>query len=219
MRRATLSGGIAALALGLFAPAASADLFATMLNDFKADGQISACRYSVSDLNAALGLVPSDFEQYAPGFREQVNAALQAHAAGACGGKPAPKQQAAPAPAAPPPAPPARPAPAPKVEVPEPPAPEQPVRQVIETAVKAPPVQPLAVSSGAVRGADAPVPVWLLAALAGAALLAAAGASLAWLLGWSAERFTRPLAAAGADAGGRGADLASEFWDWLRLGR
>jgi hypothetical protein len=102
--------------------------------------------------------------------------------------------------------------------IPEPPAPEEEVRQVIQTAVQAPPVQPLA-ASGTLRGADAPAPVWLLALFAGAAVLAGIAALVAWWFGWSAERWTRPLAAATADAGGRTADMAGEFLDWLRLGR
>lgn len=219
MRRAALSACLAALALGGFAPAASADIFQTILNDFKADGEITPCRYSVGDLNTALALVPSDFEQYAPGFREQVQAALQTHAAGGCSERPAQQEEApaAPAPAAPPPTAPTPEAPAP-VKVPAPPAPEEPVRQVIRTAVEAPPVQPLA-ASGTLRGADAPAPVWLLGVFAGAAALLGIGALAAWWFGWSAERWTRPFAAATADAGGRTADFAGEFFDWLRLGR
>ena len=220
MRRALLTACLAALGLGALAPAASADIFQTMLNDFKADGEISACRYSVAELNAGLALVPPDLEQYAPGFREQAQVALQTHAAGGCSERPAPQQEeaapAAAAPAAPPPTA-ARPEAAPVV-IPEPPAPEEPVRQVIQTAVEAPPVQPLA-ASGTLRGADAPAPVWLLALFAGAGVLAGIAALVAWWFGWSAERWTRPLAAATADAGGRTADLAGEFFDWLRLGR
>ena len=44
-------------------------------------------------------------------------------------------------------------------------------------------------------------------------------AAVAWFLGWSAERWTRPLRASAADAGERTADGLAEFWDWLRLGR
>ena len=57
---------------------------------------------------------------------------------------------------------------------------------------------------------------WILLALA---VLAAGGALAAWVYGWSAERWTRPVAAALRDARERTADLAAEFWDWVRLGR
>lgn len=218
MRRTVLSAVVATLGLGVFAPAASADIFQVILNDYKADGQLAACRYSPAELNATLGILPPDVEQYAPGLREQVQVALQTHAAGGCSERPARQEEApAPTPAAAPPAAPTPAAPAPVV-VPEPPAPEEPVREVIRTAVEAPPVQPLAVS-GTLRGADAPAPVWLLAALAAAAAMLGMGAFTAWWLGWSAERWTRPFAAAAADAGGRTADMAGEFFDWLRLGR
>jgi hypothetical protein len=220
MRRALLTACLTALGLGALAPAASADIFQTIKGDFVADGEITACRYSVGELNATRGLIPPDYEQYVPGFAEQIDVALQTHAAGGCSERPAPQREeeapAAAAPAAQPPAA-ATPEAAPLV-IPEPPAPEEPVRQVIQTAVEAPPVQPLA-ASGTLRGADAPAPVWLLALFAGAGVLAGIAAIVAWWFGWSAERWTRPLAAATADAGGRTADLAGEFFDWLRLGR
>lgn len=220
MRRAALSGCLAAVALGAFAPAASANIFQVIVNDYKADGQIDACRYTPGQLNATLGLIPSDAEQYIPGLREQVQNALQTHTGGGCEKQPEPQQEEAPAPApaAPPPIQPAAPEPQPVV-VPPPPTPREPVRQVIRTAVKAPPVQAVAASAEPVRGADAPAPVWLLAALAGAAVAAGLLAVAMWFFGWSAERWTRPLAASAAEAGGRSADLAGEFWDWLRLGR
>ena len=50
-------------------------------------------------------------------------------------------------------------------------------------------------------------------------LLGAALGLLAWIHGWSGERFRRPLRAAATEAGERTADLVADFRDWLRLGR
>ena len=91
------------------------------------------------------------------------------------------------------------------------------MREVVEAVAKAP--APPVAASGSLRGAEAPAPVWLLGVLAAAAAAAGLAALVAWFFGWSAERFTRPFAAAAADAGGRGADVLAEFRDWLRLGR
>jgi predicted signal transduction protein with EAL and GGDEF domain len=87
---------------------------------------------------------------------------------------------------------------------------------VIAQTVKPPAVAPRLVAE---RGGEAPVPVWLLAALAALAALAGALTLAGWWRGWDVGRVTRPFGAAAADAGGRTADLAGEFADWLRLGR
>lgn len=62
------------------------------------------------------------------------------------------------------------------------------------------------------------VPSWVIILLAALGL----GALLFTLVrfgGLSTERFTAPLKASFADAGGRSADALSEFWDSVRLGR
>jgi hypothetical protein len=51
------------------------------------------------------------------------------------------------------------------------------------------------------------------------AALVALLAGLVRFYGWSAERWSRRVGAAISEAGGRTADFALEFWDWLRLGR
>jgi hypothetical protein len=217
MRRSIVTACLAVAALGAIAPAAGAqDPFRAIIDDWRADGQVTPCKYTPAQLNATLNL-PGDIEQYAPGLIDQIQNALQTQAAGGCDKKPAeqPAEEAAPAPAPVPP--PSAPTPEPVVEVAEPPAPEEPVRDVIEAAAKAP--APPVAASGSLRGAEAPAPVWLLGALLAAAALAGLAALVAWFFGWSAERFTRPLTAATAEAGGRGADVFAEFRDWLRLGR
>ena len=216
MRRGTLTACLTIVALGAFASPAAADVFQRIYQDYRSDGHIEACNYTPGELETVAGSIPPDIEQYAPDFAAQLAAARQTLAGGGCAKKAAPKQeeQQAPVPVAP--AAPSAPAPKPQVEIPEPPAPKEPVSDVIETAVKAPAVTASGRLSG---GAAAPAPVWLLAGLAAIAVLAGLSALLSWFFGWSPERFTRPFAAATADAGGRTADLAGEFWDWLRLGR
>ena len=71
---------IAALA---FAPQASAS-FRAVYADYKGDSAITPCRHSESSLRAAQRQIPSDIDQYAPGFEEQLVAALESHARGDC---------------------------------------------------------------------------------------------------------------------------------------
>lgn len=219
MRQTLLIACLAIAAFGGFTSTAGAqDPFRAIIDDWRADGQVTPCKYTAEQLNATLNL-PGDIEQYAPGLIEQIQAALQRQAAGGCDAQPEPEpveEEAAPAPAPAPP-PPSAPRPEPKVEVAAPPAPEEPARTVIEAAAEVP--APPVTAAGSLRGAEAPAPVWLLGALAAAAALAGMAWLVAWFFGWSAERFTRPLAAATAEAGGRGADVFAEFRDWLRLGR
>jgi hypothetical protein len=59
----------------------------------------------------------------------------------------------------------------------------------------------------------------VLLALGGFVLAAALLRGLVWFLGLDAGRVTRPIGASVTEAGERTADLAAEFWDWLRLGR
>ncbi|MEX2195700.1 MAG: hypothetical protein WD844_10490 [Thermoleophilaceae bacterium] len=217
MRRSILTACLAVAALGAFVPGAGAqNPFRAIVDDWRADGHITPCKYTADQLNATLNL-PGDIEQYAPGLIDQIQAALQTLAAGGCDEQPEPEpvEEAAPAPAPAPP--PSAPTPEPVVEVAEPPAPEEPARNVLEAVAQAP--APPVAASGSLSGAEAPAPVWLLGMLAAAAALAGLAALVAWFFGWSAERLTRPLAAATAEAGGRGADVFAEFRDWLRIGR
>lgn len=216
MRRALSITCLAAAALAASAPAAGAQT-SRIYDDFRDDGLIDTCAYSIGEIEQVAGSLPGDVEQYAPNFVEQLNGARQTIAGGGCEPQPAPEAEpepeAAPAAAPPPPGP-----PQPRVEVADPPAPSPPARRAIEAAARAP-APPVSATTALRGGADAPTPIWLLAALAAAALLAGLGAIVAWFFGLSPERFTRPLAAATADAGGRGADAFAEFRDWLRIGR
>jgi hypothetical protein len=59
----------------------------------------------------------------------------------------------------------------------------------------------------------------LVLVLAGLVLACALTGGLVWFLGLDTGRVTRPIGASFTEAGERTADLAAEFWDWLRLGR
>ena len=75
MRRLILlSAAICALLLA--APASA------QLNDFKNGGSVPTCKYSDKQLGGALGDVPPDVEQYAPGYADELRNARGAP----CGG-------------------------------------------------------------------------------------------------------------------------------------
>lgn len=205
----------------LCAPSARADDFSELYKDYRKDGQIEACDYSEDELRDAEGEVPPDIEQYAPSFVDELAAAREKRSRGDCEPKEEkPAEQAAPpAGAAPPAQPPtsdertSEQANKPAQALAPAPAPEAQMRPIV-AGVASPKVDPAAASGENAVDADALLP-W---AGLGLLVMALAGA-LAWLLGWSPGRRLRPLRASVEDAGGRGADWAAEFWDWLRLGR
>ena len=63
------------LALVLAAPAAA------QLNDYKNNGSIPQCKYNDKQLGGALGDLPPDIEQYAPGYADELRNAR----GGGCG--------------------------------------------------------------------------------------------------------------------------------------
>ncbi|HEX8064997.1 MAG TPA: hypothetical protein VF520_00570 [Thermoleophilaceae bacterium] len=56
----------------------------------------------------------------------------------------------------------------------------------------------------------------VLAIVLAAAAVTLLAALVAWLVGWAPSRALRVSATEATD---RTADLAAEFWDWVRLGR
>jgi hypothetical protein len=68
----------------LAAPAAAHASAGAAYGDYSKDGRIDGCDYSSSDLESALGSVPSDVAQYDPRFKNALNDALAQRAAG-CG--------------------------------------------------------------------------------------------------------------------------------------
>jgi hypothetical protein len=202
-------------AFAVLAPGASANQFQRLYNDFKGDGVINGCGYSPGQLQRGASEIPPDVEQYAPSFADQLAAARQRQAAGRCGGGAAPAERAAAA-----------------AEeqagsagggsdrprgrgVSKPPAPKRPV----ETTLAGVPSPRVSASAASTAGSDAPAPVWILAALAGLAVLALVAAMAVRSSGLSAERYSRPFGASASEARDRVADALVEFWDWLRLGR
>jgi hypothetical protein len=207
-----LAVAVAAAFLAL-APAASANQFQQLYNDFKGDGAIDGCRYSAGDLQRGASEIPPDIEQYAPSFADQLAAARQRQAGGRCGGGPAPAERAAAAAAQQASAAPARGRR--RGGVAKPPAPTRSSEPTL-TGVPSPRVS---ASVAVAAGSDAPAPVWILAGLAALAGLALAAALAVRAAGLSVERYSRPFGAAAAEARGGLADGLAEFWDWLRLGR
>ena len=194
------------MALSASAPALGQDI----LNDFRRSGGINPCNYSDSQLRRGLQGLPPDIQQYAPGLADQLAGGREGcGGGGGGGGEPA---AAAPAgsgggggggPAG------SEPAAVREIRVPAPPAPAAKARRRLAD-IETPTV------AGAATGADAPG--WLaplLACLALAAILF----TLARFGGWSPERFTRPLRASLAEAGGRTADALTQLRESVRLGR
>jgi hypothetical protein len=216
LRIVRLQAAVFALAIALPATASAND-FQDVYREYKRTGTIKPCRFSDKQLANAEKQTPPDVEQYAPSFLDALQTARERNAD--CGKKPAPATTPAPAPTAPstPPATPSTPTPAPAATAAPatagaPPAPPNPAQAKV-AGVPSPPIEQAA------KEDTAPAAVWLLAALGVLALLSAVFAGLAWWLGWSADRFTRPWGASWADFGARASDVGVEFRDWLRTGQ
>ncbi len=184
------------------------------VEDFRQDGVVNPCQYSPGELDEARQNLPPDVVQYSPGLVDQLAAGQEGCGGGSAPGAPDPRQfedvatpegsdgaagaagggSGGPGAAA--------------TRVPDPPAPGAAARARLAD-IATPPVS-------ATAGSD--VPGWVvvvLLALGAAGLLFA----LARFGGLSAARFTGPLRASFADAGGRSADTMAEVWDRVRLGR
>lgn len=193
------------------APAAA--LGANLYQDFQRDGAVNPCKYSDNQLRKGLDNLPPDLEQYSPGFGDQLrngrgncggaggNGGIDqgggqqqdqgGAAAGGGGGGGGPK------------------GPSGGPQIAKPPAPKAPLKSTLAGAatprIDAEP-----------SGSDAPGWLLLLGVLA---LFGAMVAIVTRRRGWSAERFTKPLGAAFAEAGGRTADALTTTRERLRPGR
>lgn len=192
------------MALSMAAPA----LGQSILNDFRRDGTVDPCRYSDGQLRKGVNGLPPDIQQYAPGLADQLSAGREGCGGGGGGGQPAAAAPAATG-AGGGGGGPAAPGAAPAVKVPAPPAPKAKDRGKLAD-VETPTVTGAAAGTG--------TPGWL-APLLGALSLGAILFTVVRLGGWSAERFTRPLRAALAEAGGRTADALAELRESARFGR
>ena len=192
------------MTLGAAVPASAQSVF----NDFRRNGTINPCNYTDGQLRQGLQGLPPDIQQYAPGLADQLAAGREGCGGGGGGG-------GQPTAVIPVPtgggraAPPSAPA-APKIKVPAPPAPKAKARARLAD-IETPDVT-TAVATGA------KTPDWLLPLLVGLSL-GAVLVALVRLGGWSPERFTRPLGASLAEAGGRTADAFAQLRDAARFGR
>src|SRR3954453_19975575 len=82
----TRIGLLAALAALTLAPAAFADAFDKIFQEYQSTGKITACKYTEAELKEAKGEVPNDIEAYAPDFPNALEGALEQRAGGACKG-------------------------------------------------------------------------------------------------------------------------------------
>ena len=208
---------VIALALCSLAAVGASPAVAGPVEDFRQDGSVDVCQYSPGELNRAADGLPPDVVQYSPGLADQLAAGQEG-----CGGAGTRTNSTATVPdagdtdqdgdvdsadvaAA---AGGGGAAGAGRARIPDPPTPPTGARARLAD-ITTPTVS-------ASTGND--VPAWtvaLLVALGACALLF----TLARLGGLSPERFTTPLRASSADAGGRTADALAELWDSVRLGR
>ncbi len=214
--------------------AAHADAFDDVFQAYRTTGTIDPCQFSAAKLAKAKTQIPNDYDQYAPDFKDAIDAAVKARAGGACKAKsdkgpatgsaavpPGPgtgtPSAGAPAGSSPAPAPagaPAATAATPGAATPTPqPAPSvTPAASVTDGAILT------AASATDDNGAGLPAP---LVALAIVALLAALAAALVALARWWAvdPAWMQRSRHATAEAGWRTSAAWAEFTDWLRLGR
>ena len=208
------------IALLAVLPLACASPAAAQLQDFKNKGTVTPCKYSDRQLSGALGELPPDVEQYAPGYAEQLRSARGAPCGGKNGSTPGgggtttgarERVESVPAPGsgggsggsgsgagagA-------------KPRVAKPPAPT-PAKRARLADVSSPAVV------GGTTGPD--VPLWALI-LAAVALLLGITFGVMRFLGVDTSRFTRPFGAASGEARARTSNRAAEVWDTMRFGR
>lgn len=217
--RTSLVAAVTAVGLTLVAaPAAQADAFDRVFEEYQGSGRINACRHSESDLKSANASIPNDIDAYAPDFRNVLQVALEVRAGGGCdtaaggatqgGGTAAPGTPATTTPttATAPPA-------APGSTVTPGPTPDPTAAPVADD-------QAIARSALAAddSGAGTPAPVVALGVLGALLALGGLALGLAHWLAWD-PRWAQRTRHAVAEAGWRTGNTWSEFADWVRLGR
>ena len=210
------------------APAMGRNLYKQIIEDYLRSGNtITACKFTTSELKQAKNAIPADLRQYGAALIAALDDAIAARAQGACDKKkqnataPAVATQTAPPVAPPPPGAPSSSAGSPAVTPGVPPPAQAPPTPTAEpspaTAIAGDDSIALASHvTGAVG--DPPVPVVLLAILAG---LLALGALLFALVRWRAwdPAWGVRLRHAAGEAGWRASSTFAEFTDFVRLGR
>jgi hypothetical protein len=199
--------------------AASANAFQQVLQNFlKNHGYINPCTLSEATLNAALGEIPNDYQQYASDIQRAIHAALAALAAGQCSGvtKAATPPPIAAAPTPPPTQGPTAPtvkAAKPVFRVQAPPTPPAVTKQTQDTGTVYP-----AETVAAHTSSGPPAALVILGALAAGLGLVGLLAALSRALGLE-PRWSLGVRHAFGEAGYRTAGVWAEFTDWVRLGR
>jgi hypothetical protein len=205
------------------APAAHADAFTDVFKAYAKTGTIDPCKFTPAQLKQAKGQIPNDYAQYAPDFKDAIDAAAKARAAGACKDKSSGATTSPSGPAAGAGSTTSTPAPS---TTPATPAPTP--TTATATPQPAPSVSPApAVADGAIltaatntqdNGSGLPAP---LVALAFVALLAALAAAVVGAARWWAvdPQWLQRSRHATSEAGWRTSAAWAEFTDWLRLGR
>jgi hypothetical protein len=223
---------IAALITGLtlslaLAATASANLATDILQDYIPDGRLNVCSYTQAELKKIKNAVPLDQNAYTPDFIAAIDDAIARRAEGACNKKKAVPQVAAP-PAnstvtPPPPPPPAAstgktPAvaptpgkPAPAAPAPTPVADPQPAPGVVSDAIRV-------AAQDTDTSSAAPLPIVVLAILAGLLALGALLFGVARWFAWDPAWAVRMRHATG-EAGWRASSTWAEFADFVRFGR
>jgi hypothetical protein len=218
-----------AVSLVFAAPAMGLNLYQRILADYLQSGNtITACKFKTSELKQAKNAIPADLRQYGAAIIAALDDAIAARAQGACDKK---KTAATPPAVATQTAPPAVPPPAAGHGTSS--AAPQTSTPGVPTPAKAPPTptaeptpataiagdDSIALASNATDVAtETPVPVVLLAILAGLLALGALTFGLARWFAWEPAWTVRLRHAAG-EAGWRASSTFSEFADFVRLGR
>jgi hypothetical protein len=230
LRLLAVLAALAILALGPAAALAADELpedVQSVVDDFRADGEITPCKHTVQALERTSQLNPSDIAQYSPDFPAAVQAALEerkrddcgkATATATAGAGAAPGATASPPPgtgAAAPAAPAATGSATPQAT---PSATPQPT-----PTATAPPATPAATPAEptyttVAHNDSVPIGLWILFGLLALSLLAWMVLALLGRTGWGEERLAGPRHA-WAEARYRADGVWSDFTDWLRLGR
>lgn len=227
LRLLAVLAALAILALGPAAALAADELPAdvqSVVDDFRADGEITPCKHTVQALERTSQLNPTDIAQYSPDFPAAVEAALEERKRDDCSKAGASNGAAAPAA----PAASATPPPAAGAATPAPTAGATPQATPSATpqptpAATPPPATPAATPAEPTYATVAhndpfPVGLWILVGLLALSLLAWLVLAALGRTGWGEERLAGPRHAWG-EARYRAGGVWSDFTDWLRVGR
>jgi hypothetical protein len=228
LRLFAVLAALAILALGPAAALAADELpddVQSVVDDFRADGEITPCKHTVQALERTSQLAPSDIAQYSPDFPAAVEAALEERKRNDCtdnngstagaGAGAAPGATATPPPAA-------------GAATPAPGASATPQATPSTTPQPTPAATPPPATPAATPGEPTyttvahtdpfPIGLWILIGLLALSLLAWVVLALLGRTGWGEERLAGPRHA-WAEARYRASGVWSDFTDWLRLGR